>query len=172
MARLKYEYFLKTTLKSSASEFLRTTRSHPEVMKHLFEERQITRSDQEEWYKQYAEDENIHVFLAADRKTDVYIGYVIFKVDSLYHRRCEVGYAIHPDKQHQGYGKELVSWSIGQATELEEGVHRLHLTVFPENKAAVKLYESVGFKKEGIARDYVFKGGKYRDVLMMSFIVS
>ena len=169
MASLKYEYFVKHSMKSSASEFLRTTRCHPEINKYLFEDKKITRQEQEDWYKKYSDDEDVRIYLVIN-KDEVYVGYVIFTIDSLYHRRAEVGYVIHPDFQRNGHGKKIVDWSIQKAQSFEEGIHRLFLTVFPWNVDAVKLYERAGFEKESMAKDYVFKDDKYMDVLFMAIL--
>lgn len=170
MARLKYEYLVKSCMKSQASEFLRTTRQNKEVAKYLFEDKKITRQGQEAWYKGYSKDENTRIWLVTNGS--VYVGYVTFHIKSLYHRRAEVGYVVHPDFQNQGIGKAMVKWSIKKATEFEEGIHRLCLTVFPWNMGAHKLYAEVGFKKDGILRHYVFKDGEYKDVTVMSYILS
>jgi len=42
-------------------------------------------------------------------------------------------------------------------------LHRLHAEVDERNTASMKLLEKVGFKKEGIKRDAIFKNGKYYD---------
>ena len=136
MARLKYEYFVKSCMKSSASEFLRTTRQNREVAKYLFEDKKITRQDQEEWYKEYSKGQSTRIWLVTNGS--VYVGYVIFHVESLYHRRAEVGYVVHPDFQNEGTGKAMVKWSIEKAAEFDESIHRLWLTVFPRNTEAHK----------------------------------
>jgi len=168
MARLKYEYFVKSSLKPQASEFLRTTRQNREVAKYLFQDKKITREQQQEWYTEYSKDEDTRIWLVTNGS--VYVGYVTFHIKSLYHRRAEVGYVIHPDFQGQGIGKAMVKWSIKKAAKFEEGVHRLYLTVFPWNMRAHKLYTEAGFQKDGILRQYVFKGGEYKDVTVMSYI--
>jgi len=170
MAKLRYEYFVKNCLKPEASEFLRTTRQHPDVTKFLFKDKRVTREDQERWYMEYSKNLDVQIYLVVEVSTGLYIGYVTFTHESLYHRRCEVGFVVHPDHQGNGYGKAMVKWSIKRAEELEEGIHRLYLTVFPWNTDAVRLYEMAGFKKEGMMRDYVFKNDEYSNVDLMSVV--
>lgn len=172
MAKLKYEYFVKSSLKSTASEFLRTTRCHPSVNKYLFEDKKISREEQESWYELYSKDLNIYIHLVIEKKSGLYIGYVTLKIKSLYHRRCEVGFVVHPDFQSNGYGLAMVKWSIKEAAKLEEGIHKLSLTVFPWNESAIRIYEKAGFEKEGCAREYVFKKNEYFDVLFMSLLLT
>lgn len=43
------------------------------------------------------------------------------------------------------------------------GLNRVFLKVLENNTAAIKLYESVGFKKEGVLRASVFKNNKFHN---------
>ena len=47
-------------------------------------------------------------------------------------------------------------------------LHRIYLTVLASNTAAIRLYERVGFKHEGRARDAAYKNGKYEDTVLMA----
>ncbi len=47
------------------------------------------------------------------------------------------------------------------------GLKRLELEVVTDNEAAIQLYESLGFKREGIKRSSMFRGGVFVDTLMM-----
>lgn len=73
------------------------------------------------------------------------------------------------EQRGQGMGtalfKELEQWA------LNNGVHRLELTVITENIAGVNLYEKVGFEREGVKRDSLFFDGKYVDEYYMSKIL-
>ena len=41
------------------------------------------------------------------------------------------------------------------------GLHRVYLTVFSDNIAAIRLYEKCGFKYEGELREHIKIGDKY-----------
>lgn len=47
---------------------------------------------------------------------------------------------------------------------MELNLHRQQLTVMSFNKVAINLYESLGFIKEGTARDFVFRDNKRYDL--------
>lgn len=49
-------------------------------------------------------------------------------------------------------------------------LHRIELSVLTNNIPAIKLYEKVGFKKEGISRQSVYKEGQFVDVQIMSIL--
>ncbi|MGM0428902.1 MAG: GNAT family N-acetyltransferase [Pseudomonadota bacterium] len=65
--------------------------------------------------------------------------------------------------QRQGLGKELLQQSIVLAQSLH--YERLELSVSPENKSAVRLYEEFGFQTTDSMKDYLGPG---EDRLLMS----
>lgn len=71
--------------------------------------------------------------------------------------------------RHKGLGtemfKELDKWALAN------NITRLELTVVSENINAVKLYEKMGFKKEGIKRNSLIIDGKYADEFYMAKIL-
>jgi RimJ/RimL family protein N-acetyltransferase len=40
--------------------------------------------------------------------------------------------------------------------------------VFPYNVAAITLYESLGYQREGLRRDHYRRGGKLLDAILMA----
>jgi putative acetyltransferase len=47
------------------------------------------------------------------------------------------------------------------------GLKRVELDVIVDNEAAIHLYESLGFAREGVRRSAMFRGGMFVDLLMM-----
>jgi putative acetyltransferase len=45
---------------------------------------------------------------------------------------------------------------------------RLELEVYTDNEAAIRLYERVGFEREGTMRQYAFRDGRYVDAYVMA----
>ena len=51
-------------------------------------------------------------------------------------------------------------------------VHRVELTVVADNHRAIKLYEKVGFQREGLKREnYLGEDGIYHDEIIMGIIL-
>ena len=46
-------------------------------------------------------------------------------------------------------------------------VRRLGLVVFADNDRAIRLYETLGFQREGVMRELGFKRGTYVDAVVM-----
>lgn len=74
-------------------------------------------------------------------------------------------------KDYRGKGigvklfEELEKWS------LENNVTRLELTVMKHNEGAIRLYEKMGFKKEGLKEKSLIVEGKYVDEYYMGKIL-
>lgn len=69
----------------------------------------------------------------------------------------------------RGYGTDATRAACRYAFE-RLGLHRVHLWVFPENEGAVRIYERVGFVREALARDRLFKQGRWHDCLLMGLL--
>ncbi|MGR3763490.1 GNAT family N-acetyltransferase [Rossellomorea sp. NS-SX7] len=63
----------------------------------------------------------------------------------------------------KGYGREAMECIMAFAFE-ELNLHRLQLTVFSYNIQAIRLYESLGFTKEGSFREFLQRDGQRHDM--------
>lgn len=77
---------------------------------------------------------------------------------------------VHQDFQNLGLGTLMIRKAIELAKE--RGFHRIGLTVVADNKWAIKVYEKVGFKKEGIARETFYGDDhRYHDEVEMGLLL-
>lgn len=84
--------------------------------------------------------------------------------------RATLGVAIFEERYwSHGYGTDAVRTLVDGAFRARPLV-RIELTVFPNNVRAIKAYERVGFKREGVLRSYQFRDGAYSDVVLMSIL--
>jgi len=49
-------------------------------------------------------------------------------------------------------------------------LHRIQLEVFSENARAIRVYEKIGFRVEGVRREAFYKYGRYLDVMVMGLL--
>jgi len=77
---------------------------------------------------------------------------------------------IHQDFQNVGLGTAMMRRAVEIAREA--GFHRLGLTVVADNHKAIKVYEKVGFKIEGIRKDTFYGDDhRYHDEVDMGLIL-
>ncbi|MEC0246548.1 GNAT family protein [Paenibacillus chitinolyticus] len=69
----------------------------------------------------------------------------------------------------KGYGTESLRLLLDYAF-LELNLHRVSLRVFAFNDKAVALYEKIGFKREGVSRQAVFREGTWHDIIHMGIL--
>lgn len=69
----------------------------------------------------------------------------------------------------QGYGKKALQLIIKKVFE-EDKAHRLWLDVFEHNQRAKHVYQSLGFKEEGVLREAVRQHDKYASLIIMSIL--
>jgi len=73
---------------------------------------------------------------------------------------------LHQDFQRAGLGTAMMRRAIEEARS--RGLHRLQLTVIADNQVAIKVYEKVGFKREGLRKEaFLAEDGQYYDAVEM-----
>jgi L-phenylalanine/L-methionine N-acetyltransferase len=78
-----------------------------------------------------------------------------------------IGMGVHDGYHRRGIGRALLGEIIAIADDWLD-LHRLDLTVFCDNEAAIALYQSFGFETEGVHRGYAFRAGAYADAFAMA----
>ncbi|MDR3166142.1 MAG: GNAT family N-acetyltransferase, partial [Synergistaceae bacterium] len=101
---------------------------------------------------------------------DVPVGSVYINNIDHVHAKGELGIFIG-DTTFRGQSIGITAINTITCIAFEElTLHRVYLRVFPENVTAVRSYEKAGFLYEGLLRDTVYTGGRYRDMIVMSKI--
>lgn len=112
---------------------------------------------------------NVHLFVAeTDSKVVGMVGLEIFENPRKSHSGL-VGIMVSKEYQGIGVGTMLMKEVIELADRWLMLV-RLELGVFEVNEGAIRLYESLGFEKEGVKRFAAKRNGKYEDEWIMARI--
>ncbi len=82
---------------------------------------------------------------------------------------ASMGLSVHDDHSGKGIGSALIG-ALVEAADNWLDIHRIELTVFTDNEAAIGLYRKFGFDSEGVHKDYAYRDGAYADVLAMARI--
>jgi RimJ/RimL family protein N-acetyltransferase len=69
----------------------------------------------------------------------------------------------------QGYGEEAMRLLLRFAFD-ELNLRRVQLTVFSYNELALRLYEKLGFQREGVFREFLQRDGQLYDMLLYGLL--
>ena len=126
-----------------------------------------TLESEKEWLK---ENQNKYNFAIVLKESDKLIGNISLIEVDLVHRNAVLGIFIGDDSNRgKGYGKEAIKLL------LEYGFNNLNLnnimlSVYSFNKRAIKVYESLGFKKFGTRHKSHYFKGKFYDEIQMEIL--
>lgn len=84
-------------------------------------------------------------------------------------RVAELAIMIGTPYRGRGYGKEAMGLLVDFCLK-EMNLHKLKVSVFAFNKAAIRCYEHNGFVQEGLLKKEIFRNGQYQDVVVLSRI--
>ena len=82
---------------------------------------------------------------------------------------ADLGLMVAAGHRRRGIGTALLREAVEWARA--SGIRKLELHVFPHNEAAIALYESFGFRREGLRRGHYRRGAEYLDAVLMALDV-
>src|SRR5262249_43562402 len=116
-----------------------------------------------------------------DDKNNVVLSIVLRRDDRVIGNTALHG--IHSRNQHAGFGimiGDKDEWGKGYGTDATKlivrsgfdtlNLHRIWLHVYEDNERAIRSYEKVGFRREGVLRDHAFRNGRYGNVITMGIL--
>jgi [ribosomal protein S5]-alanine N-acetyltransferase len=103
------------------------------------------------------------------KKDNKFIGTLGLNGLQLKNKKAEIGYEIHPSYWRKGYTSEAIN-EVLRYSYLELELNRIGAVVYLENEASSNLLEKLGFKKEGVLRDYLFQNNSYHTTSMFSLL--
>jgi RimJ/RimL family protein N-acetyltransferase len=79
---------------------------------------------------------------------------------------ADVGVMVAQEHRREGAGRALMAAAEEWARSV--GVSKIELHVFPYNAAALALYDSLGYEREGLRRRHYSRGGELVDAVLMA----
>ena len=153
----------------------RFNESHIDGITALYNDPAITRQvlqmpfqSTEVWRKRLAPDNERVVQLVALHQGSV-IGNIGLEQYSRIRRSHagSVGMGVATAWQGKGVGSKLLA-AVLDIADNWMNLHRVELTVYADNEAAIGLYRKFGFETEGLFRDYAVRDGQWVDTLSMA----
>lgn len=87
---------------------------------------------------------------------------ILYQVDEVH----ILNFCVHPDHQHQGWGKQLLIHMLQNIRN--QGGKFVYLEVRRSNQHAIALYEKAGFHKVGERKDYYMSLDHREDALVFA----
>jgi RimJ/RimL family protein N-acetyltransferase len=79
---------------------------------------------------------------------------------------ADVGLMVAKDHRRLGIGRSLME--AAEAWARDVGVCKVELHVFPYNTAAIALYETLGYEREGLRKGHYRRGARLLDAILMA----
>jgi RimJ/RimL family protein N-acetyltransferase len=125
-------------------------------------------ADCEAFWRLADEAEDAIVFAVAERKAGKTVGTCGLYLIQWMARRAQFNILIgEPSAWDKGYGTEAARLILAYAFDVLN-LNSVQLGVNADNARAVRSYEKVGFVHEGVRRQFVYRNGRYYDMVMMS----
>jgi diamine N-acetyltransferase len=146
-------------------------RNDPAIRAHFFTPYLITTSGQGGWFDRYLQRHDSLIFVICAGSAQERVG--LIGLDHLDHRNQSAEYGrlliASAEARRLGYAKDATETLLAYAFG-ELNLRRIYLRVYADNTGALGLYERCGFTREGVEREAVFMGGRFRDVVLMSVL--
>ena len=124
---------------------------------------------QRKWLEQHYNDQNAFRFVI-DTKEDGPVGILALTDIDWKNRRASIGVKLDSKSgRFKGYGTDAVM-AIMRYVFDELGLHRLDANRLALNQISASVMKKCGFVQEGVKREYIYKGGKYRDLVEASIL--
>lgn len=146
--------------------FLTRVFNNPEVRRNLAKRFPMNTAVVTEWIDEEYRKRNV-TLLIVDKASDNPAGFIRLSDFNWPNQRAELSIALLPEFQGSGFGTEATKNLIKYAFD-NLGLRKITLEVYEFNKIGVKMYDAIGFIKEGHYKDHSLKDGKFHDLLFMT----
>ncbi|MFJ3484329.1 GNAT family N-acetyltransferase [Pseudomonas sp. NPDC090202] len=137
----------------------------PEVCRQVL---QMPYQSNEVWRKRLAAGEDRAVQLVALHDGDVIGNIGLHQYARIRQSHIgAIGMAVTTPWQGKGVGSKLMA-AVLDVADNWMNLHRVELTVYFDNEAALGLYRKFGFEAEGRLRDYAVRDGAFVDAITMA----
>ncbi|WP_336322562.1 GNAT family protein [Streptomyces lavendofoliae] len=104
-----------------------------------------------------------------DRASGEMVGELVLNEWDEHNRSCNFRTLIGPRGRDRGLGTEAIRLLLAHGFE-GLGLNRISLSVYAFNPRAIRVYEKVGFVREGVEREVLLHEGRWIDALTMSVL--
>jgi len=150
-------------------EQVRVWRNSPNVASYMYNEREISPSEQRNWFNSINEEKSRYWLISYDEKK---IG--LASVTGIDHTLQSCYWAFYlGDSSVRGAGiGAKVEYNVLEYVFNELKLNKLRCEVFVDNDKVIKMHEKFGFRREAYYREHCVKEGKKLDVVGLAILKS
>ena len=157
-------------LEKSDAPVLQPYINDPEVTRTLTIHRPVNLELELEFIERAAKGEKDIILGIAIKVDDKLIGATGLHGLDFKDRKAELGISIGAKEEwNKGYGTEALRLMVRYGF-LTLNLNRVFLRVFEHNARAMHVYQSIGFRKEGLLRQDFYREGRYWDTVLMAIL--
>lgn len=144
--------------------------NHPEIRRTTLRARPLNLQDEDEFIERMRVSTSDVAFVIVERASDRPVGGTgLHQIDWRSRHAC-FGLTIgDPADWGKGYGTEATRLLVDHAFETMN-LHRVWLQVIEYNERGIRVYEKIGFKKEGLLREEHYREGRYWNTWLMAIL--
>jgi len=129
----------------------------------------VSNYQQEEWIKSQKLDRHLLRYMIEDKEGKFSVGTVILSGIDYINGNGEIHIKIKKEYHGKGYGYDSISLIISYGFK-ELRLKCIYALINEYNLSSTKLFEKVGFKKEGLLRSRIYKNGAYHNQMVYSML--
>lgn len=124
----------------------------------------------EKWLDERHEEKDVYILAIRPLNDDKLLGWLELDGISWTNGTASLGIGIgEAAERGKGYGGEAITLLLDFAFA-ELNLHRVQLTVFAYNARALRLYEYLGFTREGVFREFLKRDGQRYDMILYGML--
>lgn len=131
----------------------------------------VSREREKKWIESKIFDDSKNLYLGiCETKSQILIGYCSLNNIDLRNLKAEWGGTlISPEYIGKGYGKLSAKLMLRFLFD-QYPINRCYAYCLENHPITINLFENLGFKKEGILREDVYKNGKFHNLVLYSLL--
>lgn len=155
-------------LSNEEKEMVRNWRNSEQVKKWMFSDHTISPEEHSLFTERLKSDER-NFYWVVKRSGGGYCGVILLNEVDFKNMNAYLGIYANPDYHIPGVGRILMD-SLKTVTFDLAHLHTLKLEVIETNGRALDFYRKSGFIEEGKLKEFVFKDGRWYDVIIMGMV--
>lgn len=152
-------------------EEARILHNDPDILNWLSDTHIVSDHEQKSWFASLQTSKTSRRYIARAKTDSKLIGVFRFDRYDTFNMSVEVGLDIESTSRRQGYAREIYMALIPHFFD-DLSLNRLSLLTLESNLVAINLYESLGFKQEGILRQALRRECQYFNAYQYSLLAS